>query len=133
MPAFFAAMLVPPVGGARRAWGWIVGGIVAVAVERLVPGWWFIVAGSIAERVSQAASSTSRTNELRAGHIRGMDGHPRNGRGDLRDPRGRLLADGICSADAARPQHSQCASGVGVVAVTLPLAVRGGTAATLAS
>ena len=47
MPAFFAAMLVPLWAGARRAWGWIVGGIVAVAVERLVPGWWFIVAGSI--------------------------------------------------------------------------------------
>jgi predicted branched-subunit amino acid permease len=47
MPAFFAAMLVPLWAGARRAWGWIIGGIVAVAVERLVPGWWFIVAGSI--------------------------------------------------------------------------------------
>lgn len=47
MPAFFAAMLVPLWAGARRAWGWIIGGIVAVVVERLVPGWWFIVAGSI--------------------------------------------------------------------------------------
>ena len=42
-----------------------------------------------------------------------VDGHPCNGRGDLRDPRGRLLADGICSADAARPQHffSYCRGG----------------------
>jgi predicted branched-subunit amino acid permease len=48
MPAFFAAMLVPLWWtGPRRAWGWAVAGIVAVAVERLVPGWWFIVAGSI--------------------------------------------------------------------------------------
>jgi predicted branched-subunit amino acid permease len=47
MPAFFAAMLVPLWAGARRAWGWVVAGIVAVAVERLVPGWWFIIAGSI--------------------------------------------------------------------------------------
>src|SRR5262245_10442470 len=47
MPAFFAAMLVPLWTGPRRAWGWAVAGIVAVAVERLVPGWWFIAAGSI--------------------------------------------------------------------------------------
>jgi len=52
MPAFFAAMLVPLWAGARRAWGWIIGGLVAVAVERLVPGWWFIVAGSIAGAVA---------------------------------------------------------------------------------
>jgi len=52
MPAFFAAMLVPLWAGARRAWGWIVGGIVAVAVEHLVPGWWFIVAGSIAGAIA---------------------------------------------------------------------------------
>lgn len=52
MPAFFAAMLVPLWAGARRAWGWIIGGIVAVAVERLVPGWWFIVAGSITGAVA---------------------------------------------------------------------------------
>src|SRR5215831_12516377 len=44
MPAFFAAMLVPLWAGPRRARGWAVAGIVAVAVERLVPGWWFIVA-----------------------------------------------------------------------------------------
>src|SRR5215475_4855481 len=47
MPAFFAAMLVPLWTGPRRAWGWAGVGIVAVAVERLVPGWWFIAAGSI--------------------------------------------------------------------------------------
>ncbi len=52
MPAFFAAMLVPLWAGARnalgRAGGWVVAGVVAVVVERLVPGWWFIVAGSVA-------------------------------------------------------------------------------------
>jgi len=52
MPAFFAAMLVPLWAGPRRAWGWAVAGIVAVAVERLVPGWWFIVAGSIVGAVA---------------------------------------------------------------------------------
>lgn len=52
MPAFFAAMLVPLWTGSRRAWGWAVAGIVAVAVERLVPGWWFIAAGSIVGAVA---------------------------------------------------------------------------------
>ena len=52
MPAFFAAMLVPPWAGARRASGWMVAGIVAVIVERLVPGWWFIIAGSITGAVA---------------------------------------------------------------------------------
>jgi predicted branched-subunit amino acid permease len=52
MPAFFAAMLVPLWTGPRRAWGWAIAGIVAVAVERLVPGWWFIVAGSIVGAVA---------------------------------------------------------------------------------
>ncbi|MGA7211565.1 MAG: AzlC family ABC transporter permease [Pseudolabrys sp.] len=52
MPAFFAAMLVPLWVGPRRAWGWLVAGIVAVAVERLIPGWWFIVAGSIVGAVA---------------------------------------------------------------------------------
>jgi predicted branched-subunit amino acid permease len=47
MPAFFAAMLVPLWAGARRASGWMVAGIVAVIVKRLVQGWWFIIAGSI--------------------------------------------------------------------------------------
>ena len=47
MPTFFAAMLVPLWAGERRACGWIVAGIVAVVVEGLVPGWWFIIAGSI--------------------------------------------------------------------------------------
>lgn len=52
MPAFFAAMLVPLWAGPRRASGWIIGGVVAVAVEHLVPGWWFIVAGAIAGAVA---------------------------------------------------------------------------------
>jgi predicted branched-subunit amino acid permease len=52
MPAFFAAMLVPLWAGRRRASGWIIGGVVAVAVEQLLPGWWFIVAGAITGAVA---------------------------------------------------------------------------------
>jgi predicted branched-subunit amino acid permease len=47
LPVFFAAMLVPLWAGPRRAIGWAVAGAVAVTVERLVPGWWFIIAGAL--------------------------------------------------------------------------------------
>ena len=47
LPVFFAAMLVPLWGGARRATGWAVAGIVAVTVQWLVPGYWFIIAGAV--------------------------------------------------------------------------------------
>jgi hypothetical protein len=111
MPAFFAAMLVPLWAGARRAWGWVVAGIVAVAVERLVPGWWFIIAGSITGAV--AGGYFEERDERRSGHIRRLDDHRRNGGGDICHPGGRILADGLCSADTAGPQHPQCSSGVG--------------------
>ncbi|MFO1185774.1 MAG: AzlC family ABC transporter permease [Bauldia sp.] len=48
MPIFFAAMLVPLWHGGRRAVGWLVAGVVALLVQRLWGGWWFIVAGSLA-------------------------------------------------------------------------------------
>lgn len=48
MPVFFAAMLVPLWTGKRRAYGWAVAGVVAVAVQHLIGGWWFIIAGSLA-------------------------------------------------------------------------------------
>ena len=48
MPAFFVAMLVPLWRGARRALPWAVAGGVALLVAALVPGWWFIIAGSLA-------------------------------------------------------------------------------------
>jgi predicted branched-subunit amino acid permease len=51
MPVFFAAMLVPLWHGARRAVGWIVAGGVAIAVDHLIGGWWFILAGALAGSV----------------------------------------------------------------------------------
>ena len=48
MPAFFAAMLVPLWRGARLAIPWVIAGGVALLVAALVPGWWFIIAGSVA-------------------------------------------------------------------------------------
>jgi len=51
MPIFFAAMLVPLWRGTRRAAAWLVAGAVARAVDRLVSGWWFVVAGALAGSV----------------------------------------------------------------------------------
>lgn len=48
MPAFFACMLVPLWRGTRRAVPWLVAGAVALAVARLVPGYWFIIGGAVA-------------------------------------------------------------------------------------
>ena len=48
MPAFFVVMLVPLWRGARRAIPWAVAGGVALLVAALIPGWWFIIAGSVA-------------------------------------------------------------------------------------
>ena len=44
---FFAAMFVPLWRGVRRAIGWAVAGLVALAASYLVPGWWFIVVGAL--------------------------------------------------------------------------------------
>jgi predicted branched-subunit amino acid permease len=47
LPVFFVAMLVPLWSGARRAIGWAVAGLVAVAVEQVLPGYWFIIVGAV--------------------------------------------------------------------------------------
>jgi predicted branched-subunit amino acid permease len=51
MPLFFAAMLIPLWRGPRSAIAWVVAGAVALLVDRLVPGWWFIIAGATAGSV----------------------------------------------------------------------------------
>jgi predicted branched-subunit amino acid permease len=52
VPIYFVAMLVPIWPGGRRAIPWLVAGVVALLVERFVPGWWFIVCGALAGAVS---------------------------------------------------------------------------------
>jgi len=47
MPIFFCAMVVPFWRRGRRTIAWCVAGAVALATERLVPGWWFVVAGGL--------------------------------------------------------------------------------------
>ncbi len=51
MPIFFAAMLIPLWRGARPALAWVAAGAVALLVQQLVGGWWFIVAGAVAGSV----------------------------------------------------------------------------------
>jgi len=53
MPVFFAAMLVPLWRGARRAVAWVIAGAVALMVQQLLGGWWFIIAGAVAGSVAR--------------------------------------------------------------------------------
>jgi predicted branched-subunit amino acid permease len=52
MPIFFAAMLIPLWRGVRRGAAWVVAGAVALLVQYLLGGWWFIVAGAVAGSVA---------------------------------------------------------------------------------
>jgi predicted branched-subunit amino acid permease len=54
LPIFFAAMFVPLWRGARRAIGWVVAGIVALAASYLLPGWWFMVIGALTGSIAGA-------------------------------------------------------------------------------
>src|SRR3954470_15760675 len=47
LPIFFAAMLVQMWRGARRAIGWAIAGVVALAASYLIAGYWFIVIGAV--------------------------------------------------------------------------------------
>ena len=48
MPAFFAALLVPWYRSVPRAIPWVISGIVAVVVDWLTSGYWFMIAGAVA-------------------------------------------------------------------------------------
>jgi len=52
MPIFFAAMLIPLWRGRRRGIAWVVAGLVALLVQQIVGGWWFIVAGAVAGSIA---------------------------------------------------------------------------------
>lgn len=60
MPIFFAAMAVPLWRGARQALPWAVAGVVSVATWLALPGYTFIVAGSIAGALAGAFSGAER-------------------------------------------------------------------------
>ena len=52
MPIFFTVLLVPLWRGPRSALPWIVAGATALLVVRLVPGSWYIIAGTVAGSVA---------------------------------------------------------------------------------
>ncbi len=52
LPVFFTVMLVPLWSGARRAIAWAVAGAVAFAVSELMPGSWYIIAGTLAGTIT---------------------------------------------------------------------------------
>lgn len=52
VPAFFTAMLVPLWKKPAQTIGWLVAGLVSVAVWALVPGHWYVLAGAIAGSVA---------------------------------------------------------------------------------
>jgi len=62
LPIFFAAMLVPLWSGRgrRRAIAWAIAGAVALATERLVPGWWFVIAGALVGSLAEAFLEEAR-------------------------------------------------------------------------
>jgi predicted branched-subunit amino acid permease len=52
LPIFFATLLIPAWRGPRRAVPWVIAGLVAVAVELLVGGYWYIIAGAVSGALS---------------------------------------------------------------------------------
>jgi len=60
LPIFFAAMLVPLWNGHRRTVAWAVAGAVALATERLIPGWWFVIVGALAGSLAEAFLEEAR-------------------------------------------------------------------------
>jgi branched chain amino acid efflux pump len=60
LPIFFAAMLVPLWSGRRRAVGWAIAGAIALATERLVPGWWFVITGALAGSLTESLLDEAR-------------------------------------------------------------------------
>jgi len=52
LPIFFATLLIPAWRGPRRAVPWLVAGLVAVVVQLLVAGYWYIIAGAVSGALS---------------------------------------------------------------------------------
>lgn len=52
LPIVFAIMFVPLWRGAGRAIPWAIAGAVALVVQHLVPGYWFMIAGALAGAIS---------------------------------------------------------------------------------
>jgi predicted branched-subunit amino acid permease len=56
LPIFFATLLIPAWRGVRRAVPWLIAGIVAVAVQFMVDGYWYIIAGAVSGAIAGIAA-----------------------------------------------------------------------------
>ncbi len=52
LPIFFATLLIPAWRGPRRAVPWLIAGLVAVAVQWLAAGYWYIIAGAVSGAIA---------------------------------------------------------------------------------
>jgi predicted branched-subunit amino acid permease len=48
LPLYFVALLAPMFESARRSVPWAIAGLVAIAVQYVLPGFWYIIAGTLA-------------------------------------------------------------------------------------
>jgi predicted branched-subunit amino acid permease len=66
MPIYFAALLVPMWKGVKPAAPWVVAGLVALTVSKLVPGQWHILVGALAGMIAGAAFGQDEPDKARA-------------------------------------------------------------------
>jgi predicted branched-subunit amino acid permease len=52
LPLYFVALLAPMFESTRRSLPWAVAGLVAVAVQYVLPGFWYIIAGTLAGAIA---------------------------------------------------------------------------------
>jgi predicted branched-subunit amino acid permease len=52
LPLYFVALLAPMFESARRSIPWAIAGVVAIAVQYVVPGFWYIIAGTLAGAIA---------------------------------------------------------------------------------
>ena len=52
LPIYFVALLSPMFESSRRAIPWVVAGVTAITVQHFVPGFWFIIAGTLAGAIT---------------------------------------------------------------------------------
>ncbi|HWV51471.1 AzlC family ABC transporter permease [Pseudorhodoplanes sp.] len=52
LPLYFVALLAPMFESARRSVPWAIAGLVAIAVQSVLPGFWYLIAGTLAGAVA---------------------------------------------------------------------------------
>jgi predicted branched-subunit amino acid permease len=52
LPLYFVALLAPMFESARRSAPWAIAGLVAIAVQYALPGFWYIIAGTLAGAIA---------------------------------------------------------------------------------